>query len=54
MCSLLVGRPRCRWLDNIKLDLGETGLGGVEWIRLAQDRNDRRAFVNALMNLRVS
>jgi hypothetical protein len=35
----LLGRLRHRWVDNIKMDLGETGLGGMEWIDLAQDRN---------------
>jgi hypothetical protein len=34
-----LGRPRRRWLNNIKMDLRETGLGGMEWIDLAQDRN---------------
>jgi hypothetical protein len=34
-----LGRPRCRWEDGIRMNLRETGLGGVDWIRLAQDRN---------------
>jgi hypothetical protein len=34
-----LGRPRRRWEEGIRMDLGETGLGGVDWIRLAQDRN---------------
>jgi hypothetical protein len=34
-----LGKPRCRWVDNIKMDLGEVGLGGVDWIGLAQDRD---------------
>jgi hypothetical protein len=47
-CKLLVGklegkrplvRPRCRWMDNIRMDLGEMGWGDVDWIGLAQDRN---------------
>jgi hypothetical protein len=33
-----LGRPRCRWEDNIKMDLREIGIGGVNWIQLAQDR----------------
>jgi hypothetical protein len=45
-------RPRCRWEDNIKTDLRETGIDGAKWIRLAQDRVQWRAFVNTLMNLR--
>jgi hypothetical protein len=48
-----LGRPRRRWEDGIKMDLGETGWGGVEWIHLAQDRDRWRALVNAVMNLRV-
>jgi hypothetical protein len=46
-------RPRCRWEDGIRMDLGETGLGCVDWIRLAQDRDRWRAVVSAVMNLRV-
>jgi hypothetical protein len=46
-------RPRCRWVDNIRMDLGEVGWGGVDWIGLAQDRNRRRALVNSVLNLRV-
>jgi hypothetical protein len=45
-------RPRRRWEDGIKMDLGEIGLGGVEWIHLAQDRDRWRAVLNAVMNLR--
>jgi hypothetical protein len=48
-----LGRPRCRWVDNIKMGLGEIGLGGVDWIGLAQDRDKRKALVNTVMNLRV-
>jgi hypothetical protein len=48
-----VGRPRCRWIDNIKMDLLETGLSVVDWIRLPQDRYRWRALVNSVMNLRV-
>jgi hypothetical protein len=61
-CRLLVGRPegkrplgrpRLRWMDNIKMDLGEVGWGGVDWIGLAQDRDRWRALVDAVMKLRV-
>ena len=45
-------RPRRRWEDNIKIDLREVGLRGTEWIDLAQERDRRRAVVNAVMNLR--
>jgi hypothetical protein len=48
-----MGRPRRRWEDNIKLDLKETGIDGVKWIRLAQDRVQWRVFVNTVMNFRV-
>jgi hypothetical protein len=48
-----LGRPRRRWEDNIKMDLGEIGIDGTNWIRLAQDRVQWRAFVNKVMNLRV-
>jgi hypothetical protein len=46
-------RPRRRWEDKIKMDLKETGIDGANWIRLAQDRVQWRAFVNTAMNLRV-
>jgi len=46
-------RPRCRWEDNIKMGLQEMGYGGMDWIELAEDRDSWRAFVNAVMNLRV-
>jgi hypothetical protein len=49
-----LGRRRRRWIDNIKMDLLYIGLGGVDWIGLAQERYSWRALVNALMNLRVS
>jgi hypothetical protein len=48
-----LGRPRYSWIDNIKLDLLEVGLGVVVWIGLAQDRYRWRALVNVVMNLRV-
>jgi hypothetical protein len=47
------GRPRRRWEDRIRMDLRETGLEGVDWIRLAQDRDRWRDVVSAVMNLRV-
>jgi transcription termination factor 2 len=49
----LLGRPRRRWKDNIKMDLRETGIHGANWIRLAQYRVQWRAFVNTVMNLQV-
>jgi hypothetical protein len=48
-----LGRPRRRWMDNIKMDLLEIGLSVVDWIGVAQDRYRWRALVNTLMNLRV-
>ena len=48
-----LGRPRCRWEDNIKMDLQELEFGGMDWIELAQDRDRWRAFVYAVRNLRV-
>ncbi|KAJ4439524.1 hypothetical protein ANN_07648 [Periplaneta americana] len=48
-----LGRPRCRWEDNIKMDLREVGYDDRDWINLAQDRDQRRAYVRAAMNLRV-
>jgi len=48
-----VGRPRRRWLDNIRLDLQEVGCGYMDWIGLAQDRDRWRTVVSAVMNLRV-
>jgi hypothetical protein len=47
-----LGRPRHRWEDNIKMDLREIGIDGVNWIQLAQDRVQWQAFVN-MMNLWV-
>jgi hypothetical protein len=48
-----LGRARRRWGDGIRMYLKETGLGGVDWIRLAQDRDRWRAVVSTVMNLRV-
>jgi len=47
-----LGRPRRRWEDNIKMDLREIGWEDVDWIHLAQDRDQWRALVNTKMNLR--
>jgi hypothetical protein len=47
-----LGRPRRRWLDNIKMDLREIGRNGMDWIDMAQDRNQWRALVNTVLNLR--
>jgi hypothetical protein len=49
-----LGRPRRRWVDNIKMDLREIEFRDVDWIHLAQDRDRWRALVNTVMNLRVS
>jgi hypothetical protein len=50
-----LGRPRRKWVDNIKMDhLREIGWDGMNWIELAQDRDQWRAVVNTVMNLRVS
>jgi hypothetical protein len=48
-----LGRPRRRWVDNFKIDLGEIGRDGVDWIDLAQDSDQLMAIVNTVMNLRV-
>jgi hypothetical protein len=61
-CRLLVGKPegkkplgrrRHRWVDNIRMDLGEVGWGDVDWIGLAKGKNRWRALVNSVLNLRV-
>jgi hypothetical protein len=61
-CRILVGklggkrplkRPRRRWMDNIKMDLTETGWDGMDLIDLVQDRDQWRALVNTVMNLRI-
>jgi len=46
-------RPRCRWMDNIRMDLQEVGCGYMDWIGLAQDRGRWRTLVSAVMNLGV-
>jgi len=48
-----LGRPRYSWENNIKMDLQEVRCGGLDWIDLAKDGDRWRAFVNAVMNLRV-
>jgi hypothetical protein len=48
-----LGRPRRRWLDNIRMDLVEVGRGDVDWIGLALYRDRWRALVNSVLNLRV-
>jgi hypothetical protein len=61
-CRILLGKPegksplgraRRRWVNNIKMDLTEKGWVGVEWIDLAQERDQRRALVYTVMNLRL-
>jgi transposase len=48
-----LGRPRCRWEDNIKLGLKDIGIDGANWIQLAEDRVQWRTFLNTVMNFRV-
>ena len=48
-----LGRPRHRWVDNIRMDLQEVGCGYMDWIGLAQDRDRWRTLVSAVMNLGV-
>ena len=48
-----LGRPRRRWVDNIRMDLQEVGCGYMDWIGLAQDRDGWRTLVSAVMNFRV-
>jgi hypothetical protein len=48
-----LGRPRSRWMDNIKMDFRETGWGGMGWTELAQDRDQWKALVNVVINLWV-
>ena len=49
-----LGRPRRRWVDNIRMDLQEVGCGWMDWIGLAQNRDRWRTLVSAVMNLRVA
>jgi len=48
-----LGKPRRRWVDNIRMDLQEVGCGYMDWIGLAQDRDSWRTLVSEVMNLRV-
>jgi hypothetical protein len=48
-----LGRPRRRWVDTIKMDLREIGWAGVDWMDMAQDRDQWRALVNTVLNRRV-
>jgi hypothetical protein len=48
-----LGRPRGMWVDNINIDLGEIGWGGMDWIGLAQDRHQWSALVDTVMTLRI-
>ena len=48
-----LGRPRRRWVDNIRMDLQEVGCGYIDWIGLAQDKDGWQRLVSAVMNLRV-
>jgi hypothetical protein len=48
-----LGRPRYKWVNNIKMDLEEVGWGNVDWIDMAKDRNRWRALVISVLNLRV-
>jgi hypothetical protein len=48
-----LGRPRLRWEDNTNMDLQEMGLGSMDWIDMSQNRDRWRAFVNAVVNIRV-
>jgi hypothetical protein len=48
-----LGRPRCRWEVNVRMDLQEVGCGCEDWIGLAKDRDTWRALVRAVRNLRV-
>ena len=50
---VLLGRPRRRWVGNIRMELQEVGCGYMDWVGLTQDRDSWRTFVSAVMNLRV-
>jgi len=49
----LLGRPRRRWVDNIRIDLQEVGYGYMDWIGLAQDTDRWRTLVSVVMNIQV-
>jgi hypothetical protein len=51
--KILLGRPRRGWVDNIKMDLGEVGWGGVDWIDLVADKDEYKAVINILIIFRV-
>jgi hypothetical protein len=51
--KMQLGRRRRKWEDNIRMDLRQIGWGGVDWIHVAQDREQWRALANTVMNLRV-
>jgi hypothetical protein len=51
--SISIGKPRHKWEDNVRIDLGETGWEDVDWFHLAQDRDQWQAPVNTVMNLWV-
>jgi hypothetical protein len=57
VCRVLVGKPlgrlRCRWKDNIKMDLRETGWGDIDWIHLALDRDQLMFLANTAINLKI-
>jgi hypothetical protein len=48
-----LGRPIRKWVDNIKMDLGEIGCNSMDWVDLVKDSDQWRAFVNTIMNVRV-
>jgi hypothetical protein len=48
-----LGRPRCSWEDNLKIDLGEIEWDGIDWIHLSEDRDNARDLVNTVMNFQV-
>ena len=51
--KIILGRPRRRWEDNIKIDVQQVGCGGMDWIELAQDRDRWRTLLNVVMNFLV-
>jgi hypothetical protein len=50
---MMMMKPKCRWVDNIEMDHREVGWDGIDWIDLAQNRDQWRALVSTIMNLRV-